>query len=387
MIALSDLIQAQSADQIQQTFIDLLVSLGVTGAPNWKKGGVARSVLRVFALLGAGFSSLIAALAASGFRDLATGDWLTLWARAVFNVERPGATFAAGTLTLVNSGGGVYSFGVGQVTALNSSTGATYVNTAAISLGSLATINVAFQAVGQGSVSSAGTGDIDTLQTTMLGVTVSNAQPFVGIDALDDVSLGNLCLAKLGSLSPNGPTDAFRYLAVADPTTVPVLVMFGLTTQTSVPITRVNAIADGNGGVNIFLATAGGVPGSPDVAIVDARIQAVCTPLGMRATTAAATPVTVPVPYEAWLKNSSLTIASAQTAFANQFIAYFASLPIGGVVIPPDSSGVVATNALEGQLFTAVTGVVKAVVSGSDSALTSDEVPVLGTITPTVHLL
>lgn len=387
MIALSDLVQPLTADQIQATFISAMVSLGITSAPNWKKGGVASSVLRVFALLGASFSTILSFLASSAFRDLAKGDWLTLWARSVYNVERPQATFAAGTLTLVNSAGGVFSYNPGEVTALNSSSGKTYVNTASISLGSMATINVAFQAVEAGSASSSATGAIDTLQTTLLGVACTNAQPFVGTDDLDDVSLGNLCLAKLGSWSPNGPTDAYRYISLADPTTIPVLVKFGLTTQTSVPVTRVNAVADGSGGVNVYLATAGGVPSGGDVSIVNARIQAVATPLGIRATVAAASPVTVPVGYEAWLKNSSQTTASAQTAFANQLVAYFSGLPIGGVVIPPAGSGVVATNALELQLGQAVTGVVKAVVSGSDTSLTGSQVAVLGTISPTVHLL
>lgn len=387
MIALTDLIQAQTADQIQQTFIDGLVSLGVTSAPNWKKGGVARSVLRVFAILASLFSTFLATLAQSGFRDLATGNWLTLWARSVYNVERPGATFAAGILTLINGGGGVYNFGVGQVTALNSTTGATYTNTSVISLGSLATIDVAFQAVAQGSASSSAPGAIDTLQTTMVGVTVTNAEAFVGTDALDDPSLGNLCIAKLGSLSPNGPTDAYRYIALADPTTIPVLVNFGLTTQTSVPITRAQPYADGNGGVALYLATAGGVPSGGDVAIVNARIQAAATPLGTKATVSAANPVTVNVSYETWLKNSSLTTATAESSFATKLITYFAGLPIGGVVLPPVTSGVVSTNAIEGQLFTAVLGTQKAVVSGGDTTLGQADVAVLGTITPTVHIL
>jgi hypothetical protein len=344
----------------------------------------------VFASLASGYTGLRANLARSGFRDLAQGSWLTLWAKSVYNVDRPLAAAAAGTLRLTNTSTVTFSKGIGQVTVKSSATGKTYTNTGTVTLGaSPAFVDVPFVANEVGSASSAAPGAIDTLVTTMVGVTVTNAAAFVGTDDMADDALGALALAKLGSLSPNGPANAYLYIALTDPTTVPVLVANGLTTLTSVPITRVGVVADGNGGVSVYLANAAGPASAPDVAIVNARIQAAVTPLGIKATCFAANQVTIAVSYSAWLKGSGLTNAGAISAFAAKLVAYFGSIPLGGVILPPATSGVVSPNAIEGMLFAASPGVVKAVVTlpGVDVALTADQVPVLGAVTPTVTIL
>jgi hypothetical protein len=387
MITIDDLITSQTADAIQQSFIDGLVALGLTSAPSWRKGSVARSVLRVFALLGAGYSTVQGSLARSAFRDLAVGGWKTLWARSNFNQERELATFAAGVVHLVNTGGGSFTQPAYSVTLTNSATKKTYQNTApfTLAIGPGTTADVNFQAVEIGAASSAAPGAIDTCP--LLNVTCTNVQALVGTDDQSDDELDALCIAKLSAWSPNGAPDAFRFVALADPTTIPALVRLGLTAQTSVPITRAQAYADGNGGVNLYLATAGGVPSGGDVAIIDARVQAVTRTLGYKITTAAATPVTVPVTYAATLRHAGMTVSDAELAFANALTSFFAGLSIGGDVIPPSSTGAVYSNEVEGVLFKAIDGTVKAVVSGGDVALAQNEVAVLGTITPTVVTL
>lgn len=391
MIALSDLITPMSTDQAQQTMIDGLVALGITSAPNWPKGAVSRSVLRVFAILFAAFTILIAGLASAGFRDLASGSWLTLWAKSVYNVTRPLATAAAGTVRISNAGGGSFTYGVGQVTVKNSATGVTYTNTAGFTLaaGPGTYVDVLVSSTITGAKSSSAPGAIDTLVTTMLSCSVTNSVSLVGTDDMSDADLGALCLAKLGALSPNGPADAYRYIAIADPTTVTVLVNAGLTTLTSVPVSRVGVVADGNGGVSVYLANAAGPASVADVAIVNARIQAAATPLGIKVTCYAATPVTVPVSYSAWAKGTGLTLAGVTAALNGALAAYFSTVPLGGVVLPPSTGGALSPNALELALGAAVKGIQKAQITspGADLPLTPDQVPVLGAVTASVTIL
>jgi hypothetical protein len=80
-------------------------------------------------------------------------------------------------------------------------------------LSPLGTLTLDFSADEAGSDSNAAAGEIDTLVTTMLGVTCSNdTLAALGIDEESDESLRERCRAKLGMLSPNGP--ARRYNAV-----------------------------------------------------------------------------------------------------------------------------------------------------------------------------
>jgi len=105
-----------------------------TKTSSWKPGAVTRTIISGVSLALSAFSTLQQKIAESGFLNLATDDWLTIIAREVYNVERSEGTFAAGFVTLDNTAGGVFAPGVGDVIALNSSTGKTYRNTAAFTL-------------------------------------------------------------------------------------------------------------------------------------------------------------------------------------------------------------------------------------------------------------
>lgn len=391
MIAFSDLITAQTRTAILNVMLDVIETAGVP-ARQWRAKGVAASILMAIAAVGAGFSGWIVMGIMAGFLELApfnatNGGWLALLSWNVYGVQWQGPQFAEGDVTLTNTGGGIYFFAAGDFVVRNSVTKKTYVNTEDINLGAFEEATFSFQAQEQGSASTSGPGEIDASVTSAPNVTFSNAEAVVGSDGQTQVELIAACKAKLALLSPNGAADAYSFLALADPTTIPLLVKLGLATQTSVAITRALPVADGLGGVNIYLATANGAPVSGDVAIIDARLQAVCRPLGIRVTTLAATPIVIPVSYEGWLKSAGIDQAGAEAAFAIALAQYFASLQIGGYVIPPDALGKVRTNALEGVLFAGTPGVIEAVVAGADTTLAANQVAVLGTITPTVHLL
>jgi hypothetical protein len=97
------LITPLSFDEIRASIYNVLAATGVTTS-TWKPGAVVRTIISGVAIVLAGLSAFIALLAASAFLPLATGEWLRLVALYVFNVVRIEATFATGSVTLVNNG-------------------------------------------------------------------------------------------------------------------------------------------------------------------------------------------------------------------------------------------------------------------------------------------
>src|ERR1700689_2466089 len=210
MIPFSALITPLTSTQIRAQFVTSLKSLGIP-ADQWNQGGAASSVLTIMSSALASFQNLVVQAIASQFLDLATGSWLVLLAFYTFGVTVPPATFASGSLVLTNSGGGVYTYGIGVATFLNPATGQTYTNQTAISLGALASQTITVQATQSGSQGSAAPGAINTIVTVMLGVTCTNPSSVIGLDQMSDASVRTLCRNKQGVLSVRGPASAYRY--------------------------------------------------------------------------------------------------------------------------------------------------------------------------------
>ena len=109
----------------------------------------------------------------------------------------------------------------------------------------------------------------------------------------------------------------------------------------------------------------------------------------MTATVVSATPNTIAVTYELWVSDkTSLTTGQIQDAVAAALSAFITSRPIGGDIISP-SFGKVYKSAIEAVVGSAVDGVleVSVTVPAGDVSVSISEVPVLGSITPTIHLV
>jgi hypothetical protein len=152
LISIADLTTPMTREQVERSLYDVLGRLGVS-TTSWKTGAVVRAMLTATALLFSALSYLTASIARSGFLELATGDWLTLVARYVFNVERVEATFAEGEVTLTNTTGGVFVYDPEDLTVRNSTTDKSYRNTSAFVLNGFETLTVAVRAVESGSAS------------------------------------------------------------------------------------------------------------------------------------------------------------------------------------------------------------------------------------------
>ena len=300
------------------------------------------------------------------------GPWLTLVARYVYGVERNSGTFARGEVTLDNTGGGVYAGDPGDLIVVNGIERKSYRNTAPFSIGAFETgVVVPIQAIEVGSESTAAPGQISQLETVLLGVDVTNAAAVVGTDEETDVGLRTRCRESTGALSPNGPRDAYAYVAksaqAAD--------------GSPIGVTRVRTVADGYGGVTVYVATATGAVSGGDVATIQGEIERKAGPLAITPTVVSATAVPIAVSYELWVLDSSgLSSAQIEEDVSRALISLAASTPIGGDIIGA-APGKLHKQAIEAAISNAVDGYLvdlATTVPAGDVTLAIDEVPVLG---------
>ena len=380
LFSLADLTTPATRDEVQASIYNVLGTLGVNTTA-WGSGAVVRTMIVSVSAVLAAFSQLQAQIAASGFLDLAEGDWLTLVARYVYGVERIEATFASGEVTLTNSGGGVYTLDPDDLVVSNPTTGKAYRNDVGFTLGASSSITVEISAVEAGASSTSAAGAITVMTTTLLNVTCTNLLVVVGLDAETDAALRLRCREKLGALSPMGPWDAYAYAAR------------NARRSTGEPcgVTRTRTLKDGFGNVITVVASASGpVLGtigdtSTDLGAVDDAIQTLAAPLAVTATTQSAVTVSQNVAYELWMYNTSgATEATIQAQVSAALTAFFQNQPIGGNLLDPgDLTGTIYLDAIR----RAIGGVsplifhVLVTTPAADLVLDNTEVGVMGTIT------
>jgi hypothetical protein len=379
-VSLAEILTPEDRDSVLETLLAVAASLSAP-TTSWQEGAPILTLLTTASQKLADLTVVAVEIAKGGFGDLLPSDeWADIWALSRFNVTRIAATQASGLVDLTNTSLSNYTLAIGELIVAHAVTGKTYRNTTAITI--LATVglaNVPIAADEPGTESNAAPGTITTVVSTLVGVGCTNPLSFVGTDKETTPALVTRARAKLGALSPNGPKDAYNYVA-----TTPELSP-GLST----PITRTRTIANElTGEVSVYLATSSGAPIAGDVAIVQAAIDTYAEPWGVTATAIAATPNVIAVTYQAWITGSQLTAAQIQTAIGTALAEWFSTLDLGGYVIPPDT-GAVYVDALEQVIGQATPGILRVIVSvpAADVALTPNEVAVLGVITPTITIL
>lgn len=381
MLPIDQLIQPLTKEQIKDSIYRLMTASGLP-ITSWQEGAVARTIVAIIAAIFAGFTQVVTTVVRSNFLDLAEGIWLTLLAHYVYGVQRIEATFASGEVQLVNTGGGLFSFGAGEFICKNPTTGKQYRNISAFTLNPGQTLSVDVIAFEAGSASSSSAGEITEIVTTMLQVTCNNPAALIGRDEESDPALRQRCRDSLGALSPNGPQAAYEYWAKsalrADGQPVNV---------NRVWVSKASSV----GHVTVYVASpSGAVPGtigddSTDLGAVDKAIQSKVVPLGVMCTVASAIPKTIAVTGTAWVQSAAnLGDAEWQAMFYGAIDSYLAETPIGGYVLtsPP---GHVFQNAIIG----IVEGVSKFIVhfeptGPGDTSLAEGEVPVPGAHSITV---
>lgn len=329
--SIDELITPLSVEELKTSFYNALAVVGVT-TTTWKPGAVTRTIIAVVCVVLHALSVLVSNIAKSGFLELSAGLWRRLVARYVYGVRYNAATFAAGTAYVSNSSGFVYSLDPDDLELACSVSGATYRNTAAVSIGAgAANVAVAVQAVEAGSASSALPGELDTVVSSYNGLSVTNTEALVGLDDETDDALAQRCGEKLGSFSPNGPVDAYAHAAKS------ALRENG----SAIGVNRVLAIPDGFGGVDVYVASPGGALATPDLELVDEAIQTQAAPLGITARVHNASPKTINVAYQCWAYNTTgLKESEIRDAVEAALLAYMAAVNIGGNRIEASSGAV-----------------------------------------------
>lgn len=359
------LLAKQTADQI----FDGVIALGrLVGLPvdSWRTGDPTRTLFRYLGEVTAQRDEVMSEYAKSGFLSTAEGDWLTLRAEDVYGVEREAETFATSTLEIENTGGGYYDLEAGGLVVSSSATGVTYVNQSDETIEPGDTISVTVVAQIAGSAGSAAEDEIDTIVSpAMAGVQINSSSAAVGTDAQSDAGLREQCLATLGALSPNGPADAYEYVARNSELT-------GV-----LGVTRAKSSGDNTTGiVTLYVATTTAALGAGSVADIQAAVDEWATPLCTVCTVVGATPQTQAVTLSGVPSNAT-NLALCQSALD----AYFASVELGGTIARDAITSAVRvalTNA--GVSFGPAIGIT---VPASDVVLAADRFPVRGTVTLT----
>lgn len=375
--SLDDLITPLTADEVTETELAAAEALGLS-TTTWLPSDPTRTILAVMARVVAPWTSTLARAAAGGLLDYADGGWLTLLARNQFGVERIQVTFASGEVTLTNAGGGIYDFDPGDLIVSNSTTGATYRNTTAETLGALGTLTLAVLAENAGSDSTSAPSAIDTISAPSIGtsVTVANASALVGADTETDAALRSRCRDSLAALSPDGAAAAYAYIART------ALRVDG----TAIGVTRV-AVTGSSGIVTVFLADPDGAPEAADVTRIDDLMQTQVVPVSVTCTVAGATEQTVAVTYSVYVPSTTTdSDAVIKATISDALVAYFAELPIGGSKSVALGAGYLFADLVKGVIARAHGSVFHTTLAApaADVSLASDKVAVLGTITGTV---
>lgn len=391
--SLTSLLVQRTRAQIYAIGLEVATSVGLT-VTSWVAGDPTRSAYHFLAealevvegvvvnFIAAGFLDYVAARAELAGTDSAAYQWLKLLAWEQYGYEVDEATYATTTVTLTNGGGGYYEPEAGDITLKSSLSGMTYRNTSGgvLASGPGTTLDVTVVADEAGSESSAGAGEIDTLVTTMLEVTCSNAAAAIGIDAETPASVVTGCRAKLGPLSPNGPWDAYDSIATdADKT--------GTTN-----VTKSRTYADSTtGDVTQYLAGPSGAVTGPDVTAVEEAIATWVLPLCITPTIASAANKAVAITYELWLYDSvGQTEAEVKATVQAALEIMFSQRPIGGDVKAAVGSGYLYVEMIRGTIKAAFLPqhFVDVAVSlpAADVAIAEGEIAALsGTPTATVH--
>jgi phage-related baseplate assembly protein len=376
-LSLDDLVKPLTADEVLETFLSTLETLGVK-ARSWRTGGVARTILKVVATSYASYTTVQANFIKSAFLDYAAGDWLTLAAKQIFNVDRRAATFATGKLTLVNNSVSVYTRAAQAVRFRNPTTKKVYTNVAGFTINPGQTLEIDVVAIELGTASNAAPGTIVEFETVLFGVACTNAAAVVASPAESDTDLKVRCRAKQATISVRGPRDAYVYAVTS------ALRIDG----TPVDINRSQiSPSSSTGTVTVYVASPAGAPIAGDITAVAESIEAVARPDSVTVSVLAATTVPLARTLTVWARRQNGVSSSDISALVNAaLIDAIAAYPIGGLPKPPVTQGYLYADFLAGVVKSAHASIYDVDGTGSDVALNPGEVATLAT-TITVRVI
>lgn len=366
-MSFADSILAATVSQVKATIAGF-AALGNLVLDAWQSGDPGEQLFQAFAETVQQYTSLNAQAVRGFVLDLATdpGDpdpynsanelldpapgFLSALGLNSFFTTRREKTYATTIETLTNGGATPYTFGPLDVTFAKSGfPDVTYRNVADSSiyvgpggtytLAAGGTVDLPISADSPGAAFSSAPGEISVLVTGYIGVTVTNANPAVGEDREDADAYRARCRTQAASVSPNGPTDAYRRLANTNVDGTPLLqsVTAGGDGITLVGITRVyvsQSSATGTAVVYYADDDGGAITVDVDTANENITLNAICVPdcivfIGLAASNHTIT-ATWAVKYKAIYKGKAIVGADVTAAIQAALVARFKEYDIGG---------------------------------------------------------
>lgn len=201
LLSLDELLAPRTADQIKAM---LLAALNAEGfqVSDWESGGVARTLIEMeSSALDDLIGQLIPTITSGGFVLEATGDWLTLLAHELYELDRVAAVFAVQNITLtLFPGTGPYTITAGQLIALSAS-GKRYINTGTGTVTDVLPLTIAFKAESPGSGYNDAASTITKLVTPLPGLAINNVAPdYTGVTHIG-ASSGSVTPSKTGAIA------------------------------------------------------------------------------------------------------------------------------------------------------------------------------------------
>lgn len=380
ILTLQQLRTTITQEQALNAMLADLTSLGFQ-ATSWQPGSVQRTILQAVASIWSQLSNSVAAITYTVFNDSAAGDSLTVFSGSHYDNIRQPATSTIGYVRM--TGGPVgppYAIVPGQLVVAHDTLGYTYRNITGGVVPVSGTVALQYQAEVAGAMTAVGNGTINTLQTPLAGVTVTNVPPFplvdwiitYGQDAELDDRLRTRNRDKWASLNPiTRPRD-----------------WYVLATLEQVPaITRVKVDDTNPGGpgtVDVYIAGATGPSAPAEQALAQAYFNShgpVTALITVKLAAAAAQNITADV----WI-TAALNTAAKQAEVLASLTAFINALPIGGEVLPPGPAGYMLLSELVGSI-TGIEGVrnVAMVAPVANVAIGAFNVATVGAITLTYH--
>ena len=342
---LAELVKTVTPANALSNILSIAHGLGLS-TTSWGPFGMVITILETMSEVVAQGSVDVANIAQGRFISTAcamvdtNGNPVTSWARLAAS-EDYGVTFvdavpAEGMVALGNTlaiSRGPYA--AGALHLKHPTTGATYTSTAAVTIAAAVSPPSATYTLSEFVADAAYTG---TLGTAVPGIVLAMTTPIpgvscaalgsngssdglVGTDAESNPHLLARCIAKIGSIAPNGAAGALTYVA----TTPEFAALYG---TLSAPVTRAETSLDTTTGtVTVTIANASGGPVAGDVAIIQQACQNWATPTGMTCIVQAAGDQAIVVAALIYVTGVAGTLATAAAAAVTE---YFANIPIGG---------------------------------------------------------
>ena len=348
MLSLGQLIAAPSEDDVLQTILDALTSLGFQ-ATSWQSGSAQLIMLRLIARMISKLGVAVQLIAVGGFTTLAAqtsgaSGLLTLLAKYVYGLERVEAQYTVGKITLTSSAGApTHILAVGDLIIADAEEGVdgahSYTLTEGGTLNPGSSLSLEFKADVAGADWNIAPNTTLYLWTPLVGVTATNpallpdSNTWIttpGEDEESDTRLSDRCMGRWSRLTYGNTDGAYKAWALE------ALPALQRVTVGSAP---------GNGYVRVIGATSLGGLTLPQIETIDDYLNGVTDGVGRRplndlVTVESATSVMSPTINIVALVVSSVA-GTAAAAIVAALQAYIGSLPIGGIRLQGSGSGLV----------------------------------------------